>query len=363
MKKRWLIEPAARSGALDRSDRRRLDARVGRTEADEHHVAAQVGAAGPVRRVLRGEPEGLLQGRGAERDAEERRPEHHPGAGRRLRAGPVRRRLAAEPPRSPRQGHRSRERRPGVRPVGDDAADLEVERDQHDREDEGQEGRQLARREPVRAVRRADEERHGPVAQQGRDDRPAAVRHGALPEPSGRFRVGDDLQRAGAGARVEEPEDRQALPAVRPERDQDAERRDRNARGRALLDRQVAQELRQPGDRRQVHRGLAQGLDLLPRPPGRVRLDDPEGRADPAQGPPDVDDERDQQARLAVCRKRDRRHEQGRVHPDGGDREAVRRDQEGAVGRLPHRPGDEGRREPEGERRGRERQRAGSPPW
>ena len=38
---------------------------------------------------------------------------------------------------------------------------------QHDREDEGQEGRQLARRQPVRAVRRADEERHGPDHNKG----------------------------------------------------------------------------------------------------------------------------------------------------------------------------------------------------
>ena len=89
---------------------------------------------------------------------------------------------------------------------------------------------------------------------------------------------------------------------------------------------------------------------------GRVRLRDPEGRADAAEGPPDVDDERDQQARLAVGRERDRRHEQGRVQPDGGDREAVRRDQEGTVGRVPHRPGGEGRRKPEGRRRRRERQ-------
>ena len=70
----------------------------------------------------------------------------------------------------------------------------------------------------------------------------------------GRLRLGDDLQRARPGARVEEPEDRQALHAGRPERDQDAERRHRHARGRAVLDRQVAERPGQPGDRGQVHR-------------------------------------------------------------------------------------------------------------
>ena len=56
-----------------------------------------------------------------------------------------------------------------------------------------------------------DEERHGPGPEQGRHDRPAAVRHEPVPEAPGRLGVGDDLQRARPGARVEEPEDGQAL--------------------------------------------------------------------------------------------------------------------------------------------------------
>ena len=63
-----------------------------------------------------------------------------------------------------------------------------------------------------------------------------------------------------------------------------------------------------------------------------------EQRAHARQGAPDVDDERDQRAGLAGS-GRDRRDEQGRLRPDGQDRAAVRRDQEGAERRrLPHRP-------------------------
>ncbi len=42
----------------------------------------------------------------------------------------------------------------------------------------------------------------------------AAVRHERVPRRRHRRRAGDDLQRVRAGARGEEPEDRQALPAV-----------------------------------------------------------------------------------------------------------------------------------------------------
>ncbi len=41
-----------------------------------------------------------------------------------------------------------------------------------------------------------------------RDDRQPAVRHAAVPQEPGRRGGGDDVQRAGAGARDEEPEDR-----------------------------------------------------------------------------------------------------------------------------------------------------------
>ena len=141
-------------------------------------------------------------------------------------------------------GTQPRRHRAGLQPLGHDGAHVEVLRHQLDREDEGQEGRELARRRPVRALRRADEERHGPGAQQGRHDRPAAVRHGPVHQPPGRRRLGDDLQRAGAGPRDEEPEDRQALPALRPERAEDAERRHGHARGQPLLDRVLSERAR-----------------------------------------------------------------------------------------------------------------------
>ena len=105
--------------------------------------------------------------------------------------------------------------------------DLEGHRHQHGREDEEQEGRELAVRQRVRGLRRAREVRDGSRAQQGRDDRPAAVHDGLLPEAAGGRRVGDDVQRARAGARGEEPEDGQALHDERPQRHQDAERRHR----------------------------------------------------------------------------------------------------------------------------------------
>ena len=55
----------------------------------------------------------------------------------------------------------------------------------------------------------------------------------------------------------------------------------------------------EPGDRGEVHQGLARGLDLLPRPRGRLRQHHAQVRPDAAEGSPDLADERDQQADLA----------------------------------------------------------------
>ena len=80
------------------------------------------------------------------------------------------------------------------------------------------------------------------------------------------------------------------------------------------------------------------GLDLLPQPRRRVHADRARQRPHARQGASDVDDERDQRAGLAGS-GRDRRDEQGRLRPDGEDRAAIRRDQEGAERRrLHHRP-------------------------
>ena len=84
-------------------------------------------------------------------------------------------------------------------------------RHQHVQEDARQEVRRLDLRQRVRAARRAREERHEPG--QGRDARQAELRHARVPERRDRRRVGDDVQRARAGARDEEPGHRQALQA------------------------------------------------------------------------------------------------------------------------------------------------------
>ena len=67
------------------------------------------------------------------------------------------------------------------------------------------------------------------------------------------------------------PNDRQALHALRPERLQDVGRRHGDARGQPLHDEQVAGERDEPGHAGEVPEGVVPGLDLLPRPPGGVR--------------------------------------------------------------------------------------------
>jgi NitT/TauT family transport system substrate-binding protein len=73
------------------------------------------------------------------------------------------------------------------------------------------------------------------------------------------------------------------------------------------------------------------------------------------EGPPAVDDERDQRADLACGRGRHRRHGPGGVRPHGRDRPAVQGHLQGARGRLRHRLRRGGRRGPQGggRRRGR----------
>jgi hypothetical protein len=66
----------------------------------------------------------------------------------------------------------------------------------------GKKGRRLAWRQRAQALRRAEQERHRPAVRR-RGGR-AAVRHEPVPEPGGRRRRGDDLQRACAGARAGE---------------------------------------------------------------------------------------------------------------------------------------------------------------
>ena len=107
-----------------------------------------------------------------------------PETGRGERAGAVRHRLAAEPPRNPRHGHEPREHRPDVRPCRHDGAHLEGQRHQFDRCDEGQDRRRLVLRQPVRALRGADEVRHGPREAAGCEDLQPAVHDDGLPQPA-----------------------------------------------------------------------------------------------------------------------------------------------------------------------------------
>ena len=84
--------------------------------------------------------------------------------------------------REPREGRRARLGRAGLRPQRHDGAHVEVERDQHDQEDGGQDGRRLVLREPAGAVRGAEEERHRPEQLEGRHDLQPAVRHERVPQ-------------------------------------------------------------------------------------------------------------------------------------------------------------------------------------
>ena len=79
---------------------------------------------------------------------------------------------------------------------------------------------------------------------------------------------------------------------------------DFNAEGTAMLEdgifvrARLAPRRQEQGDRRPVPARLAQGLGVLPGPGGRLRGPRPEGEPGAREAPPDLDDGRDQQARL-----------------------------------------------------------------
>src|SRR2546429_1310836 len=296
-----------------------------------------MGDASAVRRLLRRGGEGLLQEGRARREDPRRRPGHLARAGCRRRAGPDGPRLAAEPDVGARSGPEAHQHRTGLHSERYDGDQLEGQRNQHDRENARQEGRQLAARERIRALRGARAGRHGSRAQQGRDDRQAAVRHEPIPQSPDRRRLRDDLQRAGPGAGDEEPEDRKPVQAQPAQRDQDVEDRDRNARGWRLHNRVVDQGQEEPGNREEVPRGVLQRVDLLPYAPEGLREDRPVTWADAAQGTPDVADERDQRVDLAFAEGHRPDERKGlRLH--GEDHREVQQAEEGAGPRgLPNR--------------------------
>ena len=113
---RWPHRPALRA----RRDRGRQPGGQ-RGRARRGPAAAPVGAAGPVRRLLRRGGAGLLRGRGPRRHAPRRRPGRHP-AGRRLgrRRPRVHDQLGPEGARGPRghAGVRPRQHRPDLPALG-----------------------------------------------------------------------------------------------------------------------------------------------------------------------------------------------------------------------------------------------------
>ena len=99
--------------------------------ADEGHHPAQVGHTVAVRRLLRGEGQGLLQGGGPRREHQGRRPGHHHRADRALEAGRVRRQLVARAcSRTATRATTSSTSRQVYSRIGHDRGDLEDERDQ-----------------------------------------------------------------------------------------------------------------------------------------------------------------------------------------------------------------------------------------
>ena len=238
---------ACRGGRLVGDELR--DSGLVEPEAHEGDAAAQVGRPSPSspattrrrRRVTTRTPGSTSTSRSAARRS-------CPSRSFARQAGGVRDQLAPEPARKPRHGERSRQHRPGLHEVGNDRGDLEEGRDQQLQADARQEVRRLDLRKRVRAARRAREERHG--SGQGRDPRPAAVRHGRVPEARDRRRVGDDVQRARPGPGDEEPGDRQALQAERSQGLQVLRPRHGHAPGRDLRPRRLDQGARRTRRRR-----------------------------------------------------------------------------------------------------------------
>ena len=88
----------------------------------------------------------------------------------------------------------------------------------------------------------------------------------------------------------------------------------------------------EPGHRDAVPEGELPGLGVLPRQLRRVPAERARQRPDARRGPSALAAERDQRADLAE-RGRDRRHEPGRLRPDGADRQGLRDHQERRLAR------------------------------
>ena len=169
----------------------------------------------------------------------------------------------------------------------------------------GQEGRRLGLRQRVRGHGRRQEGR-ARAGDRLREGHPA-IRHDPAPVEADRRRRGDDLQRVRPGPRGEEPRDRQPLPArATSTSSTGTTRASRCSRTPCSPGRRGCP---RPATRTSRHASCGPrsraGSTAATNPADCVQYTR-QGRLDAGQGPPDLDDERDQRAGLAVP-ERDRR--------------------------------------------------------
>ena len=251
---------------------RELGARVADRREGERPAPAPVGAAGAVRRLLRGQGAGLLRRGEPRRHVRRRRPHGRPAAGRLGARRPrVHDLVGPEGPRGPGVGLRSRRHRPDLPALRHAVGHLEGLRARRHLQARRQEGRRLGLRQRVRGHRgprlqlRPDagprgQRRSGDAVPEGHP----GLQHDRVPQQGDRRRRGDDLQRVRAGPGDHEPGDRRAVQARRPQHLQLERLPVVDAPGRDLRPRGVAQGRQQPRRRGPLRPCLAQGLDVLP---------------------------------------------------------------------------------------------------
>ena len=223
---------------------------------------------------------GYYKDEGLDVDAQARRPRHHPGAGRRERPGRVRASTGCRPPRGARQGQRPRQHRAGLRPHGHDRADLEGQRHHDVAEMKGKKVGVWCCGNEFELFAALTKNGIDPK-NKGRHDRQPAVRHEPLPQNQVDAAAAMTYNELAQVLETKNPKTGQALHARRPERDHDGGRGTGDARGRRLRRRQRGSRTRRTRTIADaVPEGVLQGLDLLPRPPGRLPQDRPRQRPD-----------------------------------------------------------------------------------
>ena len=165
-------------------------------------AAAQVGAAGAVRRLLRRQGQGLLQGRGARRDDQARRPGRRARAGDRRRRRRRYRRLDAGGAGRAREGRAARQHRPAVQAFRSRAHLPRRHRHQEARGPQGPHARRLVLRQRISVPeldgQAAPQDRR--LAGRGQGGEAGLQRRSAVAE-AGRLHLDHDLQRVLAGDR------------------------------------------------------------------------------------------------------------------------------------------------------------------